>query len=65
MTCNKFLQNVKTKWISLLSCTKRVYGDHSLVVKMHVNITKPSFAFENLVLLCDLNLIGKKFSIMP
>lgn len=65
MTCNKLLQNVKTKWINMLSHTKRVYVDHSLVVKMHVDITKPSFAFENLVLLHNLDLIGKKISIMP
>jgi hypothetical protein len=49
MTCNKLLQNVKIKWINTFSRTKRVFVDHSLVAKMHVDITKPSFAFENLV----------------
>jgi hypothetical protein len=65
ITCNKLLQNVKMKWINMLSYTKRVYVNRSLVVKMHVDITKSSFAFENLVLLCELDFIGKKISIMP
>jgi hypothetical protein len=29
MTCNKLLQNVKTKWIDMLRCAKKVYVDHS------------------------------------
>jgi hypothetical protein len=45
----------------MLSYAKRVYVNHYLVVKMHVNITKPSFAFENLILLCDLDLIDKEY----
>jgi hypothetical protein len=49
----------------MLSYTKKVYVNDSLVFKMHVDIIKPSFAFENLVLLCDLDLIGKKISIIP
>jgi hypothetical protein len=56
---------MKIKWINMFNHTKKVYVDHSLVVKMHVDITKPSFAFENMVLLCYLDLIGKKISIMP
>jgi hypothetical protein len=54
----KLLWNIKTHWISMLSPLNYVLRKYkSLVVKMHTNAPKSKLTWENLDLLCDLELL--------
>ncbi len=63
---NKLLCNVKTRWISMLSLTKRVIVEYkSLVVKTNddlemIKATKPTLEF-----LCDVEVVLGLICIMP
>jgi len=62
----KLLWNIKTHWISMLRPLKHVLGKYkSLVVKMHTNAPKSKPTWENLDLLCDLELILDLPCILP
>jgi hypothetical protein len=55
----KLLRNVKTRWLSMLSPLKHVMVEYkSLIVKMHFDLNKNKFAYDNLELLCNLLILG-------
>jgi hypothetical protein len=62
----KLLQNIKIRWMSMLSPLKHVLGKYkSLVVKMHTNARNNKLAWENLDLLCDIELVFYLPCILP
>jgi hypothetical protein len=54
----KLLCNIKTCWISMLSPLKWLLAKYkSVVVKMYMDAPKSKFFWDNLDLLCDLELV--------
>jgi hypothetical protein len=62
----KLLRNIKTCWISMLSPLEWLLVKYkSMVVKMHMDAPKSKSAWDNLDLLCDLELVLGLPCILP
>jgi hypothetical protein len=62
----KILQNVTTRWISILEPLKHVLGEYkTLIVKMAQDVAEESKVAHNLCLLCDVHTLLALPCLMP